>query len=211
MSENLKRHRPDIKVLGEGKAIAFMPEDPMGVWVHIQEVRDLLDVKDRTIRDYEDNYLPRPKTMELKSWMIGSPETGEQWVYDAEEVDKAIAAKDKKIEELKASNRRLAKLVGKRSNAMLSFRKAMWKAIFNWAKLEALRWLEREKTCPLGSDREGFCMKRRHLWEHVGDKGASEVADYETLRDNLLTKYADAIASGKGVVTAEQPMRIIGK
>ena len=32
MSENLKRHRPDIKVLGEGRAIAFMPEDPMGVW-----------------------------------------------------------------------------------------------------------------------------------------------------------------------------------
>lgn len=41
MSENLKRHRPDIKVLGEGRAIAFMPEDPMGVWVHIQEVRDV--------------------------------------------------------------------------------------------------------------------------------------------------------------------------
>lgn len=232
MNENLKRHRPDIMALGEGKALAFMPEDPMGVWVHIQEVRDLLDVKDRTIRDYEDNYLPRPKTMSVKSWMIGSPETGEQWVYDAEEVDRVIAAKDKEIadlktkadrleskclakdgtiEELKASNRRLAKLVGKRSAKMLSFRKAMWKAISNWAKLEALRWLEREKTCPLGSDREGFCMKRRHLWERVGDKGAFEVADYETLQDNLLTKYADAIASGKGVVTAEQPMRIIGK
>ena len=38
MSENLKRHRPAIKVLGEGKAIAFMPEDPMGVWAHIHEV-----------------------------------------------------------------------------------------------------------------------------------------------------------------------------
>lgn len=309
MNENLKRHRPDIKVLGEGKAIAFMPEDPMGVWCHIQEVRDLLDVKDRTIRDYEDNYLPRPKTMELKGWMIGSPETGEQWVYDAEEVDRVIAAKDNEIadlkkklaeyevcaenacaerddnqnvidelnaenstyekkvkclneqvesrdkiikdlthergtlrkiahdlkenylemqtkadrweckclakdgtiEELKASNRQLAELVGKRSNAMLSFRKAMWKAISNWAKLEALRWHEREKTCPLGSDREGFCMKRRHLWERVGTKGTSEVTDYETLRDNLLTMYADAIVSGKAIVTAEQPMRIIGK
>lgn len=309
MNENLKRHRPDIKVLGEGKAIAFMPEDPMGVWVHIQEVRDLLDVKDRTIRDYEDNYLPRPKTMALQTWMIGSPETGERWVCDSEDVDKVIAAKNKEIEdlkkkladyedcaanacaerddnqtaidelnaenaayekkvkfldeqvatrdkiikdltderstlrkivhdrkenylemqtkadrledkclakdgtieELKASNRRLAKLVGKRSNAMLSFRKAMWKAIANWAKLEALRWLEREKACPLGSDRERFCMKRRHLWERVGDKGAYEVADYEALRDHLLTKYADAIASGKGIVTAEQPMRIIGK
>ena len=371
MNENLKRHRPDIKVLGAGKAIAFMPEDPMGVWVHIQEVRDLLDVKDRTIRDYEDNYLPRPKTMALQTWMIGSPETGERWVCDSEDVDKVIAeknkeiedqrkrleefengalfnrenpvsfdefakicgfpldslencqkeiealkakaasceakdkeiedlkkklaeyedcaanacaerddnqtaideltaenaayekkvkfldeqvatrdkiikdltdersilrkiahdrkenylemqtkadrledkclAKDGTIEELKASNSRLAKLVGKRSNAMLSFRKAMWKAIANWAKLEALRWLEREKACPLGSDREGFCMKRRHLWERVGDKGAYEVADYEALRDHLLTKYADAIASGKGIVTAEQPMRIIGK
>lgn len=309
MNENLKRHRPDIKVLGAGKAIAFMPEDPMGVWVHIQEVRDLLDVKDRTIRDYEDNYLPRPKTMALQTWMIGSPETGERWVCDSEDVDKVIAAKNKEIEdlkkkledyedcaanacaerddnqtaidelnaenaayekkvkfldeqvavrdkiikdltderstlrkiaydrkenylemqtkadrledkclakdgtieELKASNSRLAKLVGKRSNAMLSFRKAMWKAIANWAKLEALRWLEREKACPLGSDRERFCMKRRHLWERVGDKGAYEVADYEALRDYLLTKYADAIASGKGIVTAEQPMRIIGK
>ena len=309
MNENLKRHRPDIMAVGEGKAIAYMPEDPMGVWCHIQEVRDLLDVKDRTIRDYEDNYLPRPKTMSVKSWMIGSPETGEQWVYDAEEVDRVIAAKDKEIadlkkkmaeyedcaanacaerddnqtaidelnaenaayekkvkfldeqvaardkiikdltderstlrkiahdrkenylemqtkadrleskclakdgtiEELKASNSRLAKLVGKRSNAMLSFRKAMWKAIYNWAKLEALRWLEREKACPLGSDREGFCMKRRHLWERVGDKGAYEVVSYETLRDHLLTKYAEAIASGKGIVTAEQPMRIIGK
>ena len=98
MNENLKRHRPDIKVLGEGKAIAFMPEDPMGVWVHIQEGRDLLDVKDRTIRYYEDNYLPRPKTMELKPWMIGSPETGEQWVCDSEEVGRVIAAKDKEIE-----------------------------------------------------------------------------------------------------------------
>lgn len=309
MNENLKRHRPDIKVLGAGKAIAFMPEDPMGVWVHIQEVRDLLDVKDRTIRDYEDNYLPRPKTMALQTWMIGSPETGERWVCDSEDVDKVIAAKNKEIEdlkkklaeyedcadnacaerddnqtaidellaenaayekkvkfldeqvavrdkiikdltderstlrkiaydrkenylemqtkadrledkclakdgtieELKASNSRLAKLVGKRSNAMLSFRKAMWKAIANWAKLEALRWLEREKACPLGSDRERFCMKRRHLWERVGDKGAYEVADYEALRDHLLTKYAAAIASGKGIVTAEQPMRIIGK
>lgn len=101
MNENLKRHRPDIKVVGSGAAMAFMPEDPMGVWVHIQEVRDLLDVKDRTIRDYEDNYLPRPKTMELKSWMIGSPETGEQWVYDTEEVDRVLAAKDKEIADLK--------------------------------------------------------------------------------------------------------------
>ena len=101
MNENLKRHKPDIKVLGAGKAIAFMPEDPMGVWVHIQEVHDLLDVKDRTIRDYEDNYLPRPKTMALKTWMIGSPETGEQWVCDCEDVDKVIAEKNKEIEDLK--------------------------------------------------------------------------------------------------------------
>lgn len=61
----------------------------------------MLDVKDRTIRDYEDNYLPRPKTMSVKSWMIGSPETGEQWVYDAEEVDRVIAAKDVQIASLK--------------------------------------------------------------------------------------------------------------
>lgn len=54
MSENLKRHRPDIKVLGEGRAIAFMPEDPMGVWVHIQEVRDLLDVKDKEIAELKE-------------------------------------------------------------------------------------------------------------------------------------------------------------
>lgn len=54
MSENLKRHRPDIKVLGKGKAIAFMPEDPMGVWCHIQEVRDLLDVKDNEIADLKE-------------------------------------------------------------------------------------------------------------------------------------------------------------
>lgn len=101
MNANLKRHRPDIKVIGEGKALAFMPEDPMGVWVHIQEGRDLLEAKDRTIRDYADNYLPRPKTMELKGWMIGSPETGEQGVYDAEEVDRVIAAKDNEIADLK--------------------------------------------------------------------------------------------------------------
>lgn len=101
MSENLKRHRPDIMALGDGKALAFMPEDPMGVWVHIQDVRDLLEVKDGTIRDYEDNYLPRPRTMELKSWMIGSPEAGEQWVYDAKEVDRVLAAKNKEIEDLK--------------------------------------------------------------------------------------------------------------
>lgn len=90
----------------QGK-IAFMPEDPMGVWVHIQEVRDLLDVKDRTIRDYEDNYLPRPKTTELKHWMIGSPETGEQWVCDSEDVGRVIAAKNKEIEDLKTKADRL--------------------------------------------------------------------------------------------------------
>ena len=56
MNENLKRHRPDIKVLGEGKAIAFMPEDPMGVWVHIQEVRDLLDEKDKEIEKLKEKY-----------------------------------------------------------------------------------------------------------------------------------------------------------
>lgn len=56
MNENLKRHRPDIKVLGEGKAIAFMPEDPMGVWCHIQEVRDLLDVKDKKIAELKEQY-----------------------------------------------------------------------------------------------------------------------------------------------------------
>ena len=56
MNENLKRHRPDIKVLGEGKAIAFMPEDPMGVWVHIQEVRDLLDEKDNEIAELKEQY-----------------------------------------------------------------------------------------------------------------------------------------------------------
>lgn len=54
MNENLKRHRPDIKVLGEGRAIAFMPEDPMGVWVHIQEVRDQLDVKDKEIAELRE-------------------------------------------------------------------------------------------------------------------------------------------------------------
>lgn len=107
MSENLKRCRPDIKVLGKGKAIAYMPEDPMGVWVHIQEVRDLLDVKDRTIRYYEDNYLPRPKTVGLKPIRQGSPEHGEYWVYDAEDVDRIIAAKDAEIAELKASRKRL--------------------------------------------------------------------------------------------------------
>lgn len=49
MNENLKRHRPDIMALGEGKAIACMVESPMGVWVHIQDVWDLLDGEDRVI------------------------------------------------------------------------------------------------------------------------------------------------------------------
>lgn len=30
MNENLKRHRPDIKVIGEGKALAFMPDGRAG-------------------------------------------------------------------------------------------------------------------------------------------------------------------------------------
>ena len=92
MSENLRRHKPDIKVVGSGAAMALMPEDPMGVWVHIQEVRDLLEVKDLTIRDFEENWIPRPKTRELKPIRAGSPELGEYWVYDAEEVDRVIAA-----------------------------------------------------------------------------------------------------------------------
>ena len=129
MADNLKRHRPDIMALGEGKALAVMPEDPMGVWCHIQDVRDLLEVKDRTIRDYEDNYLPRPKTMELKSHKMGSVETGEYWVYDAEEVDRVIAAKDAEIAELKAIRRRLEE-----ANAKLEKRNDSiyneWKALF---------------------------------------------------------------------------------
>lgn len=39
MNENLKRHRPDIMAVGEGKAIAYMPEDPMGVWRQFDQVR----------------------------------------------------------------------------------------------------------------------------------------------------------------------------
>lgn len=101
MSENLKRHRPDIMALGEGKALAFMPEDPMGVWVHIQEVRDLLEVKDGTIRDFEENWIPRPKMSELRPIRAGSPELGAYWVYDAEDVNRIIAAKDKEIADLK--------------------------------------------------------------------------------------------------------------
>lgn len=134
MQDNLRRHRPDIMVIGGGKALAIMPEDPMGVWVHIQEVRDLLDVKDRTIHDYEDNYLPRPKTLELKSWEMGSPETGEQWVYDAEEVDRVIAAKDAEIEELKAIRKRLEE-----ANANLEKRNDSiyneWKALFEKSRV----------------------------------------------------------------------------
>jgi hypothetical protein len=113
MSENLKRYRPDIKVVREGAAIACMAEAPMGVWVHIQDVRDLLETKDRTIRDYEDNYLPRPKTMELKPIRQGSPERGEYWVYDAEDVDRVIAAKDAEIAELKALRKRVEEAIEK--------------------------------------------------------------------------------------------------
>lgn len=129
MPDNLKKHRPDIMAIGEGKALAVMPEDPMGVWVHIQEVRDLLDVKDRTIRDYEDNYLPRPKTLELKPIKSGSPDVGEYYVYDAEDVDRVIAAKDAEIEELKAIRKRLEE-----ANANLEKRNDLiyneWKALF---------------------------------------------------------------------------------
>lgn len=113
MSENLKRYRPDIKIGGSGTAIACMAESPMGVWVHIQDVRDLLDAKDRTIRDYEDNYLPRPKTPELKPIRQGSPELGEYWVYDAGDVDRVIAVKDKEIAELKALRKRVEEAIEK--------------------------------------------------------------------------------------------------
>lgn len=131
MSEpaNLKRHRPDIMVVGEGKALAFMPEDPMGVWCHIQEVRDLLDAKDACIRDFEENWIPRPRTLELKPIRAGSPELGEYWVYDAEDVDRIIAAKNKEIAELKAVRKRLEE-----ANANLEKRNDSiyneWKALF---------------------------------------------------------------------------------
>jgi len=59
------------------------------------------DVTADGLKVIEAAIFPRPKTMSVKSWMIGSPETGEQWVYDAEEVDKVIAAKDKEIADLK--------------------------------------------------------------------------------------------------------------
>ena len=73
MNENLKRHRPDIMVLGEGKALAIMQEDPMGVWCHIQEVRDLLDVKDKELAflrkhlESMDNLVKEHKDLLLES------------------------------------------------------------------------------------------------------------------------------------------------
>lgn len=127
--DNLKRHRPDIMVVGEGKALAFMPEDPMGVWCHIQAVRDLLDAKDQRIRDFEENWIPRPKTCELKPIKSGSPDVGEYWVYDAEDVNRIIAAKDKEIAELKAVRKRLEE-----ANANLEKRNDSiyneWEALF---------------------------------------------------------------------------------
>lgn len=113
MNENLRRYRPDIKVVREGAAIACMSEAPMGVWVHIQDVRDLLEAKGRTIRDYADNYLPRQKTPDLKPIRQGSPELGEYWVYDAEDVDRVIAAKDAEIAELKALRKRVEEAIEK--------------------------------------------------------------------------------------------------
>lgn len=88
--------------------------DPCAEFYLASEVDRLIDVKDRTIRYYEDSYLPRPKSMSVKCWMIGSPETGEQWVYDAEEVDRVIAAKDKEIADLK---KKLAEYVDCVANA----------------------------------------------------------------------------------------------
>lgn len=125
MKENLKRHRPDIKVLGEGKAIAFMPEDSIGVWVHIQEVRDLLDVKDKEIAELKEQY----KDMDVTHTVH-------------------IAKMNAKIEELednvdfwKKENRRL--------------KRALYKACANWAhhrvfvryKTNEKAWENVERKC----------------------------------------------------------------
>lgn len=56
MSKKLKRHRPDIMVVGEGKAMSVMPEDPMGVWCHIQDVHDLLAEKDAEIESLKASH-----------------------------------------------------------------------------------------------------------------------------------------------------------
>lgn len=66
MSEKLKRRRPDIMVVGEGKAMAVMQEDPMGVWCHIQEVRDLLAKKDMEIFNLKEelSYIKEDSTFD---------------------------------------------------------------------------------------------------------------------------------------------------
>lgn len=56
LCDELKRHRPDIMVVGEGKAMAVMPEDPMGVWCHIQDVHDLLAEKDKEIESLKESH-----------------------------------------------------------------------------------------------------------------------------------------------------------
>ena len=54
--DEMKRHRPDIIVVGEGKALAYMPEDPMGVWCHIQDVNDLIAKKDEEIESLKASH-----------------------------------------------------------------------------------------------------------------------------------------------------------
>ena len=139
MNENLKRHRPDIKVLGEGKAIAFMPEDPMGVWVHIQEVRDLLDEKDKEIEKLKEKY----KDMDVT-----------HTVHIAK-MNARIDELDESLESEKASRYADSVDAGMRERRL---KRALYKAIANWAKVTKIwdgsrpsddfdKWFKVERKC----------------------------------------------------------------
>ena len=139
MNENLKRHRPDIKVLGEGKAIAFMPEDPMGVWVHIQEVRDLLDEKDNEIAELKEQY----KDMDVT-----------HTVHIAK-MNARIEELEESLESEKASRYAESVDAGMRERRL---KRALYKAIANWAKVTKIwdgsrpsddfdKWFKVERKC----------------------------------------------------------------
>ena len=91
--DEMKRHRPDIIVVGEGKALAYMPEDPMGVWCHIQDVNDLIAKKDEEIESLKASHYAEmvdAGMSELKAVYATDKDSVTSLYYPKSEADKVI-------------------------------------------------------------------------------------------------------------------------
>lgn len=155
--DGLKRHRPDIMVVGEGKAMAVMPEDPMGVWCHIQDVRYILDEKYKEIARLNTEIKEAVKTMKSQ--------------------DVEIMVLKQKLEEVQASAYADSVDAGMRERRL---RRSLYKACANWAKCEERinnrDAYEASEYLPSAEDK---FRRKAERWSEMERKCRAKVEEYK--------------------------------